>query len=243
MIRNWKLLTIAAAILILTQTAVPGRSQTTLVSGSFPISFQSANGNSEYTVIYKYPSEVTIGQNLTISVEVQINQMDGLKLYLISYGLIATVHLDDGRILTCQLQVPLDRYLYQGAHIGPLNLVIPINASNNSVGISQSTSGQLELRFVGDVYYSNPIGTDLAESSSEDVGSVAFSEQSQNNQYVPYAATVVVAVVAVLLAYATFRTRRTGEKAPRSLGNTNFRALPRPEARAWGGVDPLPLMG
>lgn len=173
------------------------------VSGHFNLAFVDSMGVSNYTIYYSYPRKVESGSNFTLQTTVFVNRLSGLKLYLTNYVLVFTL-VTQGRALMQTVRDTSGRFLYEGAHWGPLTTTFPIQL-DEVVGSRESPNATLAIRFVATVWYEIippcpfcPLN--WPEGDERSVGTVLILPQS-NRSFLPgtlqIAASVAVAAVLV----------------------------------------------
>jgi len=172
-------------------------------SGSFAIEFQNAAGKSQYTLIYAYPAEVSIGQNLTITTTLEVNDLTGVKLYVSNYQVSALVHSPGEQVVARTVSSNSGRILYPGGHFGPINITIPLRASDFGLASGQTTEANLSIGFVVQVWYDFPVENFFTDTGSRDVGTVRIVNQASSSpgsgSYVVASAVLVAIVAAALL--------------------------------------------
>src|SRR5579872_1111443 len=182
------------------------------ISGNFQLSDVTLIGSSTYTILYKYPSVVLWGNNLTIGITVEVNQLSGLFLYLFTYGVTVTVFSANG-LATMQLVkgggADQSDFLYQGAHWGPLNVTISINHQvlGNS---SQPLSGNISVQFIDNLQLdrsaTNPYGT-YEESGSQTIGNFTIVNAPSGPQINENYLLVFIPVVIIFMIFILWLTR------------------------------------
>jgi hypothetical protein len=178
-------------------------------SGSFNLSFSDSSGMSDYTIEYRYPSEVQIGQNLTVAVSVFVDELTGLKLYVSDWAIVATVidsngHPQSGKFSSQTVQ----NFLYQGSHRGPVNISIPITIDNFSSD-GHDFGAQITIQWIADVQYDSPYNQRYYESNQQGVGNITVLAYSQKNSMFSlyYSLAGVLALIIGGLVIAHFRKR------------------------------------
>ena len=184
------------------------------VSGSFQFTFVSqAYGTSVYTISYHYPKTVTTNSNLTITATVTINELTGYKVYLIDYGLTATVFSNGIALMGRVLGGNNNKYLYPGSHWGPLNITIPINSSDFDLSPGKSVEANISLQFIGDVWVNLPVNPyHYTDSNSSNIGSLSIASGTQPTPsyvYILPLGVIVLAGVVVTWIYYRKKSKRT----------------------------------
>ncbi len=161
-------------------------------------------GTSEYTINYKYPSTVNLGENLTVTVTVIVNELTELKLYLFDWGMQSIVNNPDGQPISQQLSVAqLNDFMYPGSHWGPANITIPISQQNFSLTAGQSYNTSLTLNWIADVEYDRPYSYHFYENDQHVIGNVTVVDNVQSksvgsgSDYYLVIAIIGIAVAAV----------------------------------------------
>ncbi len=186
-------------------------STSSAISGSFDLTFSSNVGTSKYTLQYSYPSAITLGQNLTVTVTVFVDQLTELKLYVFDWGLQATMSGPGGIPVSNKiLSAGSGNFLYQGSHWGPVNVVIPITSSNFNLTRGKSFTTQVILQWIADVQYDKPYNYHFQESDQRVAGNLTVvnpnSTSGTANYYYLGAAGAIV-VIGVGLAWIVTRGR------------------------------------
>ncbi len=113
------------------------------------------------------------GSNLTITFTVEVNQLTGLKQYLIDYALLATVSASNGQAVV-QKVTSNGRFLYSGSHWGPEAISVPINSTRFPVSSDNNLSAKITLEFIGDVQYDKPVNYHYTENNSTYIGNLTI---------------------------------------------------------------------
>src|SRR5579872_1074742 len=191
---------------------------TSTVSGSFDLTFSNYAGVSQYTVQYRYPSVVSVGQNLSVTVTVFVDQLTELKLYLYDWGMIGTIYAPSGEPTKAQiLSQNAGTFLYQGSHWGPITIEIPVSASSFNVAAGQTFATPLVLQWIADVQYDKPYNYHFDESDQRVAGNVTIVNSVQSNgsgnlYYYLGAGAAALIVIGVVVAWMLNRRRPPKEQ-------------------------------
>ena len=173
--------------------------------GSFVLSFTGDTGDSQYTVLYSYPPSVSIGQNLTISLTLEVDQLTHLKLFVDAYEFDAALALSNGKAVSGKVVGPVgdpNEYLYQGSHWGPVNLTMPIRATDVGAFNGGSIGGNLSVGLISTVWYDLALPAhpqSYPETDSRIIGpeTVTTASGFASSGYLGYVALAAVAVFIV----------------------------------------------
>lgn len=179
-------------------------SQSSLVSGSFVSSFPSQYGNSEFTVIYSFAKNLKWNSNFSINCLVEINDLTGLKEYVLSYALVTTIYGSNGVAImgsTLGGYPNSLNYLYSGSHWGPLSVTTQINRTAFSNPGAETFSASVSLEFIAQVQYANSInGVGLvdSETNASNLGTINIIAAGSIPVIYYYLAGTIIAVIVVI---------------------------------------------
>lgn len=197
---------IVGTMLVCLLLAVPPSFAQGQTRGSFHLFFPSSLGNSGYTILYNYPSEVAPGRDLNVTIIVEVDQLSGLKLYLQSYGLLVSVSARG--LGTVYAQVNRSNiFLYQGSHWGPVNVTLPLGKSPQP---SKSLVGNVSVSFSANVWHGDPIFFSYPEGGARTVGNLTILAGSSYWDLAGNGLLLILAsVVAVVIALGVILRART----------------------------------
>lgn len=151
------------------------------VSGSYNLTLSNYAGVSEYTIDYRYPATVNVGQTFNVTVTVLVDELTELKLYVYDWGVVSTLNSPAGPPVSDQMTINnAYHYLYAGSHWGPVNVSIPITSGNFSVTSGKSYVSSVDLEWIADVQYDRPYNWHFYESNVTDLGNVTLLNQAQS---------------------------------------------------------------
>jgi hypothetical protein len=194
------------------------------VSGNFNLMFSNYAGVSEYTIDYRYPATVNVGQTFNVTIVVYVDELTELKLYLYDWGVVSTLNSPAGPPISGQIAVnKAYDYLYAGSHWGPVNISIPITPDNFSISAGKNYISSVALEWIADVQYDKPYSWHFYESNTTNLGNVTLVDQAQSGAAAISLHSYIDAAVvffAVMLAIAGWiSVRKPGrEKLLRRLG-------------------------
>lgn len=185
-------------------------------SGKFVSSFSDqpfgrSLGNGTYTVSYSYPSVMSLGSNFTTQVSLQVNELNGLQVYVEKYQVMVQVLVANGQ--GAAGTVGDSAQLYPGAIWGPKNVTIPITQQvtgsatgsfNASVSITLATTVRVDYPVLEDHFHSasQVVGNLVIESNPSGSGSAGGNLNITSGLgYLPY---LIVGVGAVLVFVGVF---------------------------------------
>lgn len=213
-----------AFLLIAGQLVAGAAAQSTVVSGSFVVTNRNPNGTSMYTVDYRYPSAVTVGANLTVTVTLEVNELSGLKLYLDNYSAYVTLFDASGHFLatkglaanvyTTVSALTQTRYLYPGSHWGPVNVTVPVLASATGLAPGQSELGNLSIAIFTSVWYDHPVSTHYVETGNKEVGTLNLTRPQSVAVPAPFPTLVVLGVIGAVAVVAVVALVLLRRKTP-----------------------------
>ncbi len=222
-----------AFLLALLTVSPPVHGATSVVSGSYNYVVPSTQGTSSYTVVWSYPSSVTVGQKLNVTATLFLDGLTGLKLFADTYLLSAFVDLP-GRAFVGENNVSSyfgcglpkgcgSPHIYPGGHWGPENISIVIGNPPGGLGPSGATA-TVSVGFVTTVWYDAPTSQDYQESGSRVVGNITIvpASGSAGPDTLPYFAGFVAlgGVIGPLVLYAYGRVGGKKQGASSTAGGT-----------------------
>ncbi len=146
------------------------------VSSYIDDSFGKNVGNGTYTVSYNFPSVLSLGSNLTGQVSLQVNQLNGLQVYVEEYQITVEVAVPNGQGTTAV--VGGSAPLYPGAIWGPENVTIPITQQaigSVSGSVNASVSIVLATTVLVQILGNAPGGLERVHSDSQLVGNITIN--------------------------------------------------------------------
>jgi hypothetical protein len=199
------------------------RASQSSLSGNFVFSYVDDSsgtniGNGTFTVLYDFPSALTLGSNLTGQVSLQINDLNGLQTYVEEYQIAVSVvvpggggtsgmvsgtsPLHPGSIWGPEtLAIPITQEDVGGIP-GPVNATVSINLATTVLAQAQLNVGGAYERFHGDdqVIGNLTIGTGSASKTTSEGNNGSINSRSGVG-LLPYV-IVVGGVVLVSLGIA-----------------------------------------
>lgn len=213
-----------AVSLIVSAAPNPTHGQTTPSSGSFSVVVPGSRGTSSYTVIWSYPSSVTVGQKFNVSATLYVNGLTGLKLFVDTYFLTVAVEVP-GKAFVASGNVSsaygCDRpqgcgspHIYPGEHWGPENISLTVTNPSGFIPSGNSIA-TVSFGFVTTVWYDAPASQDNQESGSQAVGNITLANSSgsaTSGSIVPYIGFVAFGgAMGPLVVYAFSKLTRKSE--------------------------------
>jgi hypothetical protein len=191
--------------------------QTQMETGSATVGNTLQNGVTSYDLEYTHPTVAQVGQNLTIEATLHVNQFSGQVEYIAAYTLLAEVFIGDNYLSANTTVAAGPNYLYPGGNWGPLNLTVPLTATDTGIPTGSSVNATVSLTLSDYVYVGIPYLTYVTEPPmtgqagsviiQNDVATVTTSSNqgsgsgngSSTTAYVLLGAGVVLMVFAVVL--------------------------------------------
>ena len=209
------------ALLFLTLTirqSTEATASPSVISGTYNVTLTNYAGTSQYTVEYSYPSTVNLGQNLTVTFTVIVNELTSLKLYLFDWGMQSILNSPDGQPINYEQSVAiLGDWLYPGSHWGPINITIPISSANFSISEGSTYQTSVSLYWIADVQYDYPYSWHYYENQQTVVGNLTITNISKSSptssstySYLAIAGVGIVIVVVGIWAVSSRKKVRAG---------------------------------
>ena len=209
------------------------RGEPSSLSGNFISSYVDDNfgkniGNGTFTISYSFPAQTRVGSNVTGQVSLQVNQLNGLQLYVELYQITVQIALPSGHGTSGT--VSGSGPLYPGAIWGPKNVTLPMTeqqlgtisgSANASVSITVGTTILAQVvgqgpanieRVHGDLHVVGNMTISGGSTSNSNGSGGGGGIQSQNgNGFFPYA---IVAAGVVVVLFGVFLPRIFPESRP-----------------------------
>lgn len=143
-------------------------------------------GSGSYSVVYNYPSTVQTGSNLTIQMTLYVDNLTGEEAYLATYRLVVTVSIDASHVLSGSAnltnvnQAATTYYpIYPGGHWGPVNVTIPLTASNTGISPGNTRQANVSIALQDEVWIDFPVNLQFPESSLGSAGPITIQGSGQ----------------------------------------------------------------
>jgi hypothetical protein len=208
-------------ILVLGAGAGATRGSPTLGSQStFTNNDPSGQGVSTLTVFYELPQHVQVGDNLTVPIELRVDNLTGAMAYLQDYNLSIALALSDGRHISGQVGVtPKEAasnasalQLRAGEVWGILNLTVPLTPATTGLSQGREVLGNATLSVRADVWFDSPVNAAKPEEDQSPIGYLLIQDGTPAGPQPNFVGFALVAAGAILLATSLVVSRRRKPK-------------------------------
>jgi hypothetical protein len=196
--------------------ALPGfpsqvSAESSVKSGSVNYAVPNPEGLSSYTIQYSYPSNVTEGSYLNVTLSLYVDSLTGLKLYLIEYAVTVTIYSPTGGSVTRTVN-STSPYLYPGSHWGPIQVSLPIDKATFNLPSEKSVIANVSLALGTEVWWDQPYNFHYPESGSQNAGTVLIiGYEGPVPNYFGFGVTVLLGAAATVVGLYLWDTRRWGK--------------------------------
>ena len=208
-------------ILVLGAGAGAARGSPTLGSQStFTNNDPSGQGVSTLTVFYELPQHVQVGDNLTVPIELRVDNLTGAMTYLQDYNLSIALTLSDGRHISGQVGVTPEEaasnasalQLRAGEAWGVLNLTVPLTPASTGLSQGREVLGNATLSVRADVWFDSPVNAAKPEEDQTPIGYLLIEDGTPAGPQPNFFGFALVAAGAILLATSLLVSRRRKTK-------------------------------
>jgi hypothetical protein len=234
---------LVAALLIITlivgAAASAARGAPSLGSqATFADNDPSGYGESTFTVLYSLPHQVQVGTNLTVPIELMVDNLTKLMAFVQDYEISISLALSDGKQLSGQVGVTQEEsgtnaslQLHTGQEWGVTNITLPLTPESTGLSQGQEVLGNATLTLRADIWFDPPVNAARPEENQSRIGYVLIASGVHAGPQPNFFGFALVALGAILLVIALVVTR--GKKDSKSEAGPDEG---RPQGRPPGAV-------
>jgi hypothetical protein len=174
----------------------------------------SGDGESTFTVLYSLPHQVQVGTNLTVPIELMVDNLTKLMAFVQDYEVSISLALSDGKQLSGQAGVTQEEsttnaslQLRTGQEWGVTNITVPLTPESTGLSQGQEVLGNATLTLRADVWFDSPVNAARPEDNQSRIGYVLIASGVPAGPQPNFVGFALVALGAVLLVIALVVTR------------------------------------